>query len=224
MPFRNVILAQGEIYHVYNRGVAASPIFLSLKDYSRFLSLIGYCRFENTPAGFSQIMKLSRKEREKILAVLKTENKIHLEILAFCLMPNHFHFLFKQSTEKGISLFMSALQNSYVKYFNIKGDRAGPLFQSRFKAVRILTDEQLIHVSRYIHLNPSTGYLVEPKELLEYKWSSLGTYLKQEKFYSFVQTETISDFFKSKKSYQQFVIDQADYQRELDKIKHLTLE
>lgn len=224
MPYRNVVLAQDQVYHAYNRGVAALPIFHSHKDYSRFLTLIDYYRFMNTPASFSQIIKLPYDEKDQILAGLKKENKVHVDVLSFCLMPNHFHLLLKQLTEKGISNFLSNLQNGYAKYFNIKNSRVGPLFQSMFKAVRIDTDEQLIHVSRYIHLNPSTGYIVEPKNLLEYDWSSMGTYLKDGKSYPFVQTEIVLSLFKNAESYKQFILDQADYQRELDKIRHLILE
>lgn len=224
MPYRNVVLAQDQVYHVYNRGVAALPIFHSSKDYSRFVALLDYYRFLNTPASFSEVMRLPYDERDNILDGLKKENKLHIEILAFCLMPNHFHLLLKQLTEKGISIFLSNLQNGYAKYLNIKNNRAGPLFQSMFKAVRVDTDEQLVHVSRYIHLNPSTGYLVEPKNLLKYNWSSLGTYVKEGKIHPFIQTELVLSLFKNGKEYYQFVLDQADYQRELDKIKHLTFE
>ncbi len=224
MPYRKVILAQDQIYHVYNRGVAALPIFYSNSDYQRFLELVDYYRFVDTPTSFSQFKKMPRDLREKILEGLKKENKTHVEILAFCLMPNHFHFLLKQLTEKGISVFLSNLQNGYAKYLNIKNERVGPLFQSMFKAVRIVTDEQLLHVSRYIHLNPATDYIVEPEKLLEYKWSSFGTYLNAGAIYPFIQTRDILNFCKSSERYYQFVLDQADYQRQLNRIKHLTLE
>lgn len=224
MPFRKVVLAQDQIYHIYNRGVAALPIFHSLKDYSRFLNLVTYYRFINVSSSFSQFMKVAREEREKILEGLNKEKALNAEILAFCLMPNHFHFLLKQLTEKGISTFMANIQNGYAKYLNIRTNRVGPLFQSMFKVVRVDTDEQLIHVSRYIHLNPSTGYLVEPKNLLEYPWSSLGSYVNNGKSQAFIQTDAVLGLLKTKQSYHEFVLDQADYQKDLDKIKHLTLE
>jgi len=226
MPYRKVVLAPEQIYHVFNRGVASLPIFLSLRSYLRFLDLIDYYRFSNTPFSYSQLMSLPKEEKEKIIVGLKKENAVHVGILAYCLMPNHFHFLLKQIANKGISIFMTNLQNSYVKYFNIKNERAGPLFQSMFKAVRIESDEQLLHVSRYIHLNPSTAYIVEPENLENYKWSSLAEYLN-EKFngnHSFLSPKIILDFFKKKEDYKKFVLDQASYQRELDKIKHLSLE
>jgi putative transposase len=225
MPYRKVVLAPNQIYYVFNRGVAALPIYLDTKSYLRFLDLIEYYRFSNTPFSFSQLMSLPKEEREKILIGLRRENAIHVEILAYCLMPNHFHLLLKQISDKGISVFMTNLQNSYVKYFNIKNERAGPLFQSMFKAIRVETDEQLLHVSRYIHLNPSTAYIVEPENLEDYRWLSLRDYLnKDSDSLSFVKSEAILSFFKKREDYGEFVLDQASYQRELDKIKHLALE
>ncbi|KKQ76172.1 MAG: hypothetical protein US99_C0082G0004 [Candidatus Daviesbacteria bacterium GW2011_GWF2_38_6] len=225
MPYRKVILAKDQIYHIYNRGVARLPIFYARRDYLRFLSLTDYYRFINAPMSYSRFIKLAKEDRNKILQDLMKEDKLLVELFVFCLMPNHYHFLMKQLTEKGISTFMSNLQNSYAKYLNIKNDRVGPLFQSMFKAVRIESDEQLIHVSRYIHLNPSTGYLVEPENLLDYPWSSLEIYLKDEfRDGNFVQTKFILDYFKNKQDYHRFILDQADYQRELANIKHITLE
>ncbi len=226
MPYRRVVLAPQQIYHVFNRGVAALPIFLSFKDHLRILDLIEYYRFSNTPFSFSQLMGLPKEERERILIGLKKKNSIHVEILAYCLMPNHFHLLLKQVTKRGISIFMTNLQNSYAKYFNIKNERVGPLFQSMFKAVRIENDEQLVHISRYIHLNPSTAYIVDPKNLQDYKWLSLGTYLDEnfDKNSSFVNPEIVLDLFKNRQDYLKFILDQASYQRELNKIKHLTFD
>lgn len=225
MPYRDEVLAPEQIYHIFNRGVAAFPIFFTSRNYSRFLDLADYYRLSNTPFSFSNLLNLPREERMNLLLRLKKENAIHVEILGFCLMPNHFHFLLKQVTANGISTFMRNLQNSYVKYFNIKNKRAGPLFQSMFKAVRIETDEQLLHVSRYIHLNPSTAYIVEPEKLEDYPWSSFGIYLNNDLAnHSLVSPKIVLDFFKNGKEYKKFVIDQAAYQRELDKIKHLILE
>lgn len=225
MPYRKTVLATGEIYHTFNRGVAGLPIFHSASNYSRSIELINYCRFANTPTSFSQLMKLPAEERKLILDSLTKENNLQVEILAFCLMPNHFHLLLKQITEKGITSFMSNTQNGYAKYFNIKEGRGGPLFQSAFKAVRIETDEQLLHVLRYIHLNPSTGYVVEIEKLTEYPWSSLPDYLENiNQRFAFVNPKVILNFFKNREKYKEFVFNQAEYQRELANIKHLTLE
>ncbi len=222
MPYRKSPIVTLEIYHVFNRAVAGVPIFSSTKDFLRFLDLINYYRFKDTPVSFSQFKQIEKEQREEIFDRLVKVNNPQVEILAFCLMDNHFHFLLKQKLDFGIVKLISNLQNGYAKYFNIRTERTGPLFQPMFKSVRVVTGEQLLHVSRYIHLNPSTGYLVEIKDLESYKWSSLLSYTGEGK-YPFVSTELILGLM-SKKKYKEFVFDQAEYQRELGRIKHLALE
>lgn len=222
MPYRNTPLVSGEIYHIFNRAVAKIPIFLNSKDFLRFLDLINYYRFQNTPISFSQFKQIEKEVRDRIFSTLVKENVLNVEILAFCLMNNHFHFLLRQVADGGITKFISNLQNAYAKYFNIRTERSGPLFNPMFKSVRVVTNEQLFHVSRYIHLNPSTGYLVEIKDLESYPWSSLSCYITDCN-YSFVSTELILGLI-NKKEYKKFVYDQAEYQRCLADIKHLTLE
>ena len=222
MPYRKSPIVTDEIYHIFNRGVAGVPIFSVSKDFLRFLDLINYYRFKDTPVSFSQFKEIEKGVREEIFNDLVKKNNQHIEILTFCLMDNHFHFLLKQLADKGIAKFVGNLQNSYAKYFNIKIERTGPLFNPMFKSVRVTTDEQLLHVSRYIHLNPSTGYLVEIKDLENYPWSSFSCYLEKCD-YSFVDTKIILGLI-SKSKYREFVFNQAEYQRRLSDIKHLTFE
>ena len=99
-----------------------------------------------------------------------------VDIGAYCLMPNHFHILLQQLQDNGISTFVRKLLNSYTRYFNTKNERIGPLFQGQFKAVRVESDEQLLHLTRYIHLNPLVGYVV--KDLRNFEWSSYLDYIK----------------------------------------------
>ena len=223
MPSRNLVLAPDEIYHIFNRGVARLPIFSRTKDYQRFLSLVDYYRFEETPTSYSHFNKLPEEMKEEIMASMQKEKKLHVKILAFCLIPNHFHFILKQVSEFGITTFMRNLQNGYVKYFNLKEDRVGPLFQSMFKSVRVESDEQLVHLSRYIHLNPSTSFLVKIENLEKYPWSSFKDYLSDNSAH-FTHTEIVMGFFKNKDKYKEFVFNQADYQKELSRLKHLVLE
>lgn len=223
MPYRKVVLAQDQFYHVFNRGVASLPIFHSPGDYKRLIKLISYYRFANTPISFSRLMKLPIDEKQQILEFLEKENNLQVEILAFCFIPNHLHLLLKQISNNGIKAFMGNVQNGYAKYLNIKSGRAGPLFQSTFKAVRIETDKQLLHVSRYIHLNPSTSYLVEIDKLAEYPWSSLQDYINDSAS-SLIFQGYVLGLFKSREKYKDFIFDQAQYQRELAGIKHLTFE
>lgn len=147
-------------------------------------------------------------------------NKKIVDIICYCLMPNHFHLLLKQLKDGGISEFISKLTNSYTKFFNIKNNRVGPLLQGQFKAVLIESDEQLIHVSRYIHLNPLVSHLV--KDLYQYEWSSWREYMGS--IQEFCSKQDILAFFKSPEHYRKFVLDHADYAERLESIKHKLLE
>lgn len=217
-------MATGEYYHLFNRGNAYQPIFLNIRDYRRFLTTLDYYRYFSPPLRLSKYLLMGKEQREKIIASLGQKGDFMVEIICLCLIPNHFHLLLKQSEEKGISRFMSLLQNSYTKYFNVKRKRVGSIFQGQFKAVRVETDEQLIHLSRYIHLNPYSSFLVKStEELKTYPWSSFSDYLGKNQ-YSFLKKKLISDFFKSSEDYQKFVFNQADYQRRLGEIKHLALD
>ncbi len=223
MPGRAIPFVTNEIYHVFNRGIDRRPTFLSKTALARSIELITYYRFIKPPLSFTHFQRLPTQRRGEFFQHLTMKNQKHVDILAFCFMPNHFHFLLRQLTDQGISTFMSNFQNSYTRYFNIRYERVGPLFLNQFKGVRMETDEQLIHVSRYIHLNPLTGYVVkEFSDLLHYPWSSLSEYLENNG--SLSEKQTVLRFFKTNKSYETFLKDQVEYQRELHKIKHLLLE
>lgn len=222
MPYRKNPIVANEIYHVFNRSVAKQPIFLSSWDYTRALEVLKFYQYHKPPLRFSFYNRLPTELKNKFINELSQSGNLNVEIICFCLMPNHVHFLIKNLKNDGIKKFMSNFQNSYAKYFNIKKDRSGALFQSMFKAVRIETDEQLVHISRYIHLNPVTSYLINPEGLKTYMWSSYSNYLN--KGSSFLKKDLVLGFFKSPKYYERFVLDQADYQRDLDKIKHFAIE
>lgn len=224
MPYRKTPLVNGEIYHVYNRSVAHQPIFLTDTYYQRAYEVLSYYNNLNPPVRFSHFSRFPSSFKKEILESLNKENQKLVQILAFCFMPNHFHFLIKEIREKGISKFMRIFQNSYAKYFNTKTERSGSLFQSMFKAVRILTDEQLLHITRYIHLNPVTSYILKDiKELSNYAWSSYPNYIAK-RYSEITNTKEVLSFFANKDEFVKFTEDQIDYQRKLDKIKHLLLE
>lgn len=222
MPYRHSPFITQEIYHVFNRSIAKLPIFKKNADYKRIIELIDFYRYQNLPLRFSHFKRLDEKNKSEFINNNILTRKPGLDILSYCIMPNHFHFLLKQTGNKAISDFMRNLQNSYSKYFNTKYERTGSLFQFMFKAIRIETDEQLLHVSRYIHLNPVSSYLIRIEDLKDYKWSSYRNYVSEDN--TFVNTELIISFFKNSKDYETFTLKQADYQKELEKIKHLTLE
>lgn len=222
MPGRKIPLITGELYHVFNRGNNRQPTFTNKREYNRFKETINFYRVLKPPMNLSRFLRLDESKKENVHKVLKQSKRL-VEIYCYCLMPNHFHFLLKQVEDQGVAKFMSNLQNSYTKYFNSSHERDGSLFLDQFKAVRIETDEQLVHVSRYIHLNPYTGYVVKSLEELEsYPWSSFPDYFQNGN--TSIEKNLILDFFKNSQQYKKFVFDQADYQRKLKEIEHLLLE
>ena len=222
MPGRLLPLVEGQIYHVFNRGIDHRPTFTDKLELKRAVAVIDYYRFVSPQLKFSKFLKLPVENRNRLQVEMRTRSKL-IDILSFCLMPNHFHLLLRQIYDKGISKFLSNFQNSYTRYFNIENERDGPLFLDQFKAVLIETDEQLIHVSRYIHLNPVTSYVIRDFDaLLNYPWSSLAEYIKGTE--SIYEINTILGLFKDSKAYVNFLKDQVGYQRDLNVIKHLLIE
>jgi len=220
---RKVILANDEYYHVFNRSIERQPIFTNRREYSRGILAFDFYRFANPSLKLSKALTLEVEAKEEFFRKLKTKDRKLVEIISYCLMPNHFHFLLKQKLDNGVVKFMSNFTNSYTRYFNTRHKRIGPVLQGGFKAVWIETDEQLIHVSRYIHLNPTTSFLIKKEILDTYPWSSLPEYLTdlQEKI---CDNDIVLGQFSSKKDYKKFVYNQVDYARRLGVIKHLIFE
>lgn len=220
MPYRITPITTGEIYHVFNKSVGKQTMFPQTAYYERFLHILSYYMHQKTPIRFSYFLRLPphlHKEIEKQLQTIP----IHVELYAFCLMPTHFHLLIKETEKGGLSTFLSTCQNSYAKFFNTKNQRGGALFRAMFKCKRIGSDEHFLHVARYIHLNPYTsGVIRSPHELISYPWSSLSTYLDGYR-HQFVSTDFLMKAFSSKKSFLKWTLDQADYQKTLEDIRHL---
>lgn len=212
MPSRKTPFVNNQFYHVFNRGVAQIPIFNEKRDYQRFTKTLLYYQILGPKPKFSHFHPESN--------ILDTSRRI-VEMICYCLMPNHFHFLLQQTLDNGITEFVSKLSNSFTKYFNTKYNRVGPLLQGEFKSVHIETNEQLLHLSRYIHLNPLVGFVT--KTLDNYQWSSYPEYAGEIKD-NFCLKEIILGQFKSKEDYIQFVQDQEDYGKKLEMIKHELLD
>lgn len=222
MPYRFTPFIIDQIYHIYNRSVAKQPIFQHQKDYQRILETMEYYSFRTISLRFSHRNRSSIKE-VKYSPGLENSKKL-IDLLGFCLMPNHVHLLLREIEEGGITKYMRKIQNSYAKYFNIRNKRSGAVFQSMFRAVRIEDDEQLLHVLRYIHLNPLTSYILRNvEELEEYPYSSFMDYIKKRES-NLVETRFINGFYKTPEAIKKFTYDQVEYQRELEKIKHLVFE
>ncbi|OGY08185.1 MAG: hypothetical protein A2700_00300 [Candidatus Blackburnbacteria bacterium RIFCSPHIGHO2_01_FULL_44_64] len=221
MPTRIIPLGTGEFYHVFNRGIAKQPVFLDKRDYRQMILGLSYYRFAVPPIRLSFFKTLPLDQKSYLWKELQTRNEKLVEIVAFALMPNHFHLLLRQEAENGISTFMRRLANSYTRFFNTKDGRKGPIFQGVFKAVHVSTTEQLMHVSRYIHVNPVVSYVIKESEMFSYPWTSLPEFLGDP---SMAMPEPVLSLFSSKDDYKDFVLDQVDYGKRLEEIKHLVFE
>ncbi len=143
-----------------------------------------------------------------------------VDILCYCLMSNHIHLLVKENVSSGTSRFMQKLLNGYAKYFNMNQQRTGSLFTNPFHAVLINGDEQLLHVSRYIHLNPYIAHMTD--KVLSYRWSSLAEYISNSNEPT-CHTNLIHSLLKPQE-YKKFVVDEAEYARSIADIKHLLID
>jgi len=151
--------------------------------------------------------------------LLIPKNNTLIKFLCFNIMPDHYHLLVKIVVDDVFSKYINDIENSFTRFFNLKFKRKGPLWQSRFKTIRIRTDKQLLHVSRYIHLNPTTAGLVEKPE--DWFFSSYKDFISDERFLKkFIKEISISN----PKAYKKFIENNQDYQRKLRQIKKLIIE
>ena len=210
MPIRKNILVNGEVYHIYSRSIEKYVIFPLFNDFLRMEELIKYYKI---PRNIS--FSLFSRTPDKYSTNDKGEEIVR--IIAYCLMPTHIHLILQQKKENGISKFMEKVLKGYAVYFNKKYRRSGPLWSGRFSNVRVRSYEQLLHLTRYIHLNPVTSYLVEKPD--DWRFSSYREYVGLKKKNLMCDWEGLIAF--QKKSYIEFVNNRKDYQRELAKIKEL---
>lgn len=181
--------------------------------------MLNYYKVENPPLKFSTFSEIKNKEVFHHKHFTSRNNLV--EIIAYCFMPTHIHLILRQLKKDGISSFMSRVLNSYTRYFNVKNKRKGPLWESRFKNVEVITDEQLLHLTRYIHLNPVTANLVEDPH--DWSFSSYKEYLGKKKL-----EECICNYSRLleivPEDYKKFVSARKDFQWELAELKELFLE
>jgi len=220
---RKTTFATDCYYHIYNRGVEKRVIFQGNKDYKRFL--LGLEEFNTslpTEIRSIQLPKTEAEPPEKLV-----------EIVCFCLMPNHYHLIIKQTVSNGITQFMHKLGTGYAMYFNKKWKRSGILFEGNFKAKLIETDEYLLHLSRYIHLNPVDMINSHWKEdgikdtnrvkkfLLGYYWSSYPIYIKKLTSH-LISTEQIEKIITNVPNYEHFTLSYTS--KDIATLMPLTLE
>lgn len=204
---RKIQFINDGLYHIYNRGTEKRDIFLNDGDYVRFIHSI--YEFNNTDPFFNLTRQIVRGSASNIAG--RRPRDLLVEIIAFSLMPNHYHLILRQIKNSGIAKFMQKIGTGYTVYFNQKNKRNGVLFQGRFKAIPIDRDDYLLSLVNYIHLNPVE--LIEPgwKEggikdlqkadrfLENYRWSSYKDYIGIKNFPSVINKELIWSYFKNKK-------------------------
>lgn len=203
MPRRNVVklFIPDAYYHIYNRGVAKDPVFHDEDDYTVFLSLLKrYLGGKNT----------KNKQRHYYDDLARD-----VEVLSYCLLPNHFHLLLYQHTPHAMTRLLRRVMTSYSMYFNKKYSRVGPLFQGSYKASLIDNESYLWHISRYIHLNA----LDAGSTLEDYLYSSYRYYSGNNKA-SWLNTERILKLTDGSQAYKEFVKDYVGNKRALEDIKH----
>lgn len=205
MPRQPRRIQVGGIYHVVQRGVERRKIFLKKQDYSRFILGLEFFNSDAPARLWELIAKAGTVPASQRLGEMRQQEvsrKRLIELMAFALMPNHFHLLVREIRSGGLSAFMRKM-GGYATYFNKQYDRVGSLFQSRFRHVEVKDDAQLTSVFVYIHTNPvelwEPGWkdfdVRDPREAIrrlgEYRWSSYRDYIGETTF----PTATQSDFF-----------------------------
>lgn len=182
MAYRREEFAQDEWYHCYTRSIDKKVVFETGRDYERFLQALYVCNGTRTIRRGS----MYNPSHGRLLSLPRGNPLV--SIGAYCLMPNHFHLLLREITDRGISTFMQKVGTSFSMYFNVKRQHVGNVFVKPFRSKRIDDDAYLQHVVQYIHFNPAelferewkSGYvrnmrLLEQK-LKTYRYSSLPDY------------------------------------------------
>lgn len=214
MPRRKIQIVNGEFYHIVKRGVEEREIFLDDEDRFRFINSLLVFN-DKTPVSWQSRAFWNLRDPDSLTQSYRPKIPL-MEIHAFVLMPNHFHILARQLTEKGISILMNKL-GGYSYYFNKKYKRDGILFQDRYKIIHIEDETQLKNNFIYIHTNPVALTEVEWKNwkvknpqkaikfLEEYRWSSYCDYLARENFPLVIEQEFFLKLFGGKEGIQKEV-------------------
>ena len=177
MGLRKTIFQKNQYYHIYNRGANKENIFLCDENY----------------------LYLLRK-------IKKHSIEFNICVVAYCLMPNHYHFLLGQNDEIPISKCIQALFNSYSKAFNKMYKRSGTLFEGKFKSILVHSEEYLIYLCRYIHRNPIDGEKPLVKEISDWPYSNYLEWICKRNG-SMVDYKFVKSYFERGEEYKAFVLD-----------------
>ena len=211
-------LVNGQYYHIISRSIVKYEIFNDKINCDRFIKIMDLYRYLEFAYKYSNFLVLNKNLQQDYIESTRKNSPQFVDIIAYCLMPTHLHLLLKQNVEDGIVKYLTRLLNSYTRYFNLHQHRKGPLWEGRFKNILVKNDEQLLHLTRYIHLNPVSAGLVNKPE--DWKFSSYHEYLGKDSV--LCEWKDIIDL--DSKKYKEFVNDRISYQKELSKIKRLLNE
>jgi len=236
MPIKRPQLINGEIYHIVIRTVEGLKLFRNQKDYLRMI--YDLFEFNNKESTSWEHRKYSENGSRNIKKEKGRERKLLVELLTFCLMPNHVHLLVRQIKDGGISKFMQKIGAGYGIYYNNKYHRSGHVFQGKYRIVHIKNDKQLITVFVYIHTNPVAILIPNWKErgingrelqkilkfLESYRWSSYPDYLGKKSFPSLTSREFLIKEMGGVKECQRFVNDWLQFKKELADFDKIAIE
>ena len=222
-----------EVYHVLNRGVDKRQIFMDKQDYLRFIHDL--YEFNNQERVESTYLKFHNYSTDNNIDLKpdKEPRKLLVDILAFCLMPNHYHLLLSPRGEGSIPQFMHKVNMGYSKYFNQKHERVGTLFQGPYKHISVTNETHFLHLPFYVHFNPldlsypewRENKISNPKKALEflksYRWSSHLDYLGIKNFPSVLNMKPLMEIFGNNKDYQKLV---ENYLKDIQVDQEIILE
>ncbi len=197
---RKIVFAEGEIYHIYNRGTDKRDVFLCPHDRLRFINDLCFMNNANTVTHNGEVLH-RHLQCEDPITFNHTSVKL-VDILAFVIMPNHYHLMLKQRVPHGISAFMHKLGTAYTMYFNRKYPRSGVLFQGRFQAINITKEAHFGYLPFYLHANSLKLYPgpssipVQMRLLEEYKWSSYRDYAGIDNFPEVTSRGLLNEYFE----------------------------
>jgi len=197
MSYRKIIFTNNEYYHIFNRGVDKRNIFEEKLDYERFIETL--TEFNTEKAIGSLFEKNHSALKNKPFGGSASKNEL-VEIVAFCLNPNHFHLILKQNSDNGIIKYMQRIGTGYTMYFNNKLKRSGALFQGKFKSSHIDNNEYLLYLSAYVNLNDKIHKIKDDNVISSFKEYT-------ENIEGICIKSIILDQFKNKEEYKKFLDD-----------------
>lgn len=196
---RKVQFVNGEYYHIYNRGIEGREIFIDEEDYLKFLRSL---KDFNNQSYYEERAQIVRKYGFKELSSFFEKTEKVIELVALCLLPNHFHLILRQLVKKGVPKYLHKLGTSFTNFFNKKYERSGRLFQGPYKAIYIDNNDYLLWLSGYVNGNSEIHKVEKAKN---YRWSSYKIFLGEKPEIIPVKSEIVLKQFNSIKEYEDFV-------------------